>query len=63
MSQVVKYLKGQNVLINGPEGDTYVNSDCECDSTGASASSFKEEWNEEETRAVLVAGPFLAYVF
>lgn len=56
---MVKYLKGRNTPINDLEGGINVDSDCDDDSTGAGDESLKEE---EESRAVLTAGSFSAYV-
>ena len=58
---VVKLLKGRYVLMNHPEGDTNVDSDCEDDPAGTSDEALKEQ-NEEEIRAVLIAGSFSACV-
>ena len=59
----MKYLKGQNAMINDLEGDLNVESDCEGDSMGVGLETLtiKEE-KEEETRAVLITGSFSAYV-
>ena len=59
---MVKYLKGRNVPINDLEGSVNVDSDCEGDPTGAGGETLNEEQNEEETRAVLIAGSFSACV-
>ena len=59
---MVKYLKGRNVPIKDLEGGVNVDSDCEGDSTGAGGGTLSEERNEEETRAVLIAGSFSACV-
>ena len=61
MSLVVKCVKGRNALINNMEGDTNVDSDCESDPTGSDGGKLKEEENEKETHAVLVAGSYSAY--
>lgn len=58
---MVKYLKGRNTPITDLEGDINVDSDCEGDSTAAGDGASKEE-AKEETRAVLAAGSFSAYV-
>jgi len=58
---VVKYLKNQKALTNDPEGYANVDSDCEDESTGAHDGTLIQEENEE-TRAVLIAGSFSAYV-
>jgi len=58
---VVKYLRGKNTLVNDLEGDPNVDSDCEGDTTGAYDETLKEE--NEESRAVLIAGSFSAYVY
>ena len=55
MSAVVDYVKGQNTLVN-------IESDCESDSTGVAHESPGVKKEEEETRAVLVAGSFSACV-
>lgn len=57
---MVKYLKGRNARISDLEGGANVNSDCEGDSAGAQDGALKKE--DEETRAVLVAGSFSAWV-
>ena len=59
---MVKYLKGRNVPINDLEGRVNVDSDCEGDSTWAGDVTLNGEQNEEETRAVLLAGSFSACV-
>lgn len=58
---MVKYLKGPNPPINDLDGDINVESDCEDDSTGVDDGTSKKE-QEEESRAVLVAGSFSTYV-
>ena len=59
---MVKYLKGRNVPMNDLEGGVNVDSDCEGDLTGTGGGTLNEEQNEEETRAVLIAGSFSACV-
>jgi hypothetical protein len=59
---VIKYLKGRDTIINDLEGDVNVDSDCEGDSPGAGDGTLKKEQDEEESRAVLVAGSFSACV-
>jgi len=59
---VVKYLKGRDTLINDLEGDMNVESDCEGGATGAGLETPEaKEKKDEETRAVLITGSFLAY--
>jgi len=60
---VVKRLKGRKPLTNDMEEYINVESDCEGegDLAGADEGTPKEEENEE-TRAVLIAGSFSAYV-
>jgi len=58
---VVKCIKGRNVPVNDLEGGTNVDSDCDDDSTGASDRVLKREQNEE-SRALLIAGSFSACV-
>ena len=57
---MVKYLKGGSVLINDLEGDINFESDCESDSMATADGTPKGE--KEESRAVLIAGSFPAYV-
>ena len=57
---MVKYLKGRDARINELEGGVNVDSDCEGHSTGANEGGLKKE--DEETRAVLIAGSFSACV-
>ena len=57
---MVKYLKSRDARINDLEGGVNVDSDCEDDSTGANDGELKKE--DEETRAVLIAGSFSACV-
>lgn len=59
---MVKYLKDQNTFINDLEGGVNVDSDCEGDSTRVGDGVLKKEDDEGETRAVLIAGSFSAYV-
>ena len=59
---MVIYLKGRDAPINDLEGDINVESDCEDDSTGVGDGTLKKE-QEEESRAVLIAGSFSAYVY
>lgn len=59
---MVKYFKGPNVPVNDLEGDVNVESDCEEGSTGGGAEASKNEKQEEESRAVLIAGSFSACV-
>ena len=60
---MVKRLKGRNPPANGV--DEFVNTDSDCedegDSTGTDGGALKDEENEE-TRAILIAGSFSAYV-
>ena len=58
---MTKYLKGRDALINGLENGVNFDSDCEGDSTGAGDGTLEEQ-NEEESRAVLIAGSFSACV-
>jgi len=58
---VVKYIKGRNVPINDLEGGVNIDSDCEGNSIGAGDETLKEQ--NEETRAVLIAGSFSACVW
>lgn len=60
---MVKYFKGQNSPINELEGDINADSDCEGGLTGADEVTLKWEEQEEESRAVLTAGSFSAYVY
>ena len=62
---MVKYLEGRNALINylQLEGGVNVDSDYEDDPIGAGdARLLKEEQDAGETRAILIAGSFSAYV-
>ena len=59
---MVKYLKGHNPLIDDLGGGVNIDSDCEGDSTGGGCEPLKKERDEEETRAVLIAGSFSACV-
>ena len=56
---MVKYLKGQNTPTNDPEVYVNVESDCEDDPTETGDGTPKQE--QEENRAVLIAGSFSAY--
>lgn len=49
----MKYLKGQNALVQHLEGDDNLDSDCDDDPTVTSNGTSKEEQGEEEERAVL----------
>ena len=58
---MVKYLKGQNIVLNDLEGGSNVESDCECDGTGVVPETVEmKEEEEEETRAALITGSFSA---
>ena len=56
---MVKHLKNRKALANDLEEYANVDSDCEDESTEAENGTLKEEENEE-TRAVLIAGSFSA---
>ena len=58
----MKYLKGQNTVINDLEGDLNIESDCEYDSVGVALETEKAARKEEETRAVFITGSFSACV-
>jgi len=58
---VVKYLKNRKATTNDLEEYANVDSDCEGEPTEADDGTLREEENEE-TRAVLIAGSFSAYV-
>jgi len=58
---VVKHLKDRKAITNDLEGYANVDSDCEGEPAEAEDGMSKEEENEE-TRAVLIAGSFSAYV-
>jgi len=58
---VVRYIGGKNTLVDELEGNPHVDSDYEGDTTGAYDETLKEE--KEESRAVLIAGSFSAYVY
>ncbi|KAF9643633.1 hypothetical protein BDM02DRAFT_1403367 [Thelephora ganbajun] len=62
LNKLVRYLKGQNPLMNDLEGDIDVESDCEGDSPGANSEIPKADEKEDRTRAVLITGSFSAYV-
>ena len=57
---MVKYLRSQDTHINALERGFNADSDCEGDPAEASNGALEGE--EEETRAVLTAGSFSAYV-
>ncbi|KAF9779143.1 hypothetical protein BJ322DRAFT_442637 [Thelephora terrestris] len=57
MKELVKYVKGRNLLISDLEGEANVESDCEEDLPEAKG----EAPNEERTRAVLAKGSFSAW--
>jgi len=59
---VVKHLKDRKPLANDLEEYANVDSDCEDESTEAENGTLKED-EKEETRAVLIAGSFSAYVY
>ena len=61
MPLVVKHLKDRKAIKNDLEEYPNVDSDCEGEPTEAEDGTLKEEENEE-TRAVLIAGSFSAYV-
>ena len=63
MPPVVKRLKGRKGLTNDVDESVNADSDCEGedDSTGTDGGALKDEGNEE-TRAILIAGSFSAYV-
>ena len=58
---MVKYIKGRNVPLNDLEGGVNVDSDCEGNLIGAGDEGLKEDQNEE-IRAILIAGSFSACV-
>ena len=60
---MVKCLKGWKTLTNDADESVYADSDCEGegDSTGTDGGASKDEENEE-TRAILIAGSFSACV-
>ena len=60
---MVKRVKGREPLTDDMEEYVNADSDCEgeCDLTGTDDGMLKDEENEE-TRAVLIAGSFSAYV-
>ena len=58
---MVKYLNGRNVVINDLEGGSNIESDCEADPLRLGPGTAEmTEGKEEETRAVLITGSFLA---
>ena len=61
-SPVVKSLKGRNIVINDPNGNLNVESDCEGDSTGAGLETSERGGEKDQARAVLITGSFSAYV-
>lgn len=58
---MVKYIKGRNTPIKDLEGGVNIDSDCEAASRVLIDTTL-EKAKEEETRAVLIAGSFSAYV-
>ncbi|KAF9779144.1 hypothetical protein BJ322DRAFT_1088746 [Thelephora terrestris] len=60
MKELVKYVKGRNLLISDLEGEANVESDCEEDLPEVEGEVPKEEY-EERARAVLTKGSFSAW--
>ena len=58
---MVKHLEDQKVITSDLEKYVDVDSDCEGGSAGGDYGTLKEEENEE-VRAVLIAGSFSSYV-
>ena len=58
---MVKYLKGQSIIVNDLEGDVNLDSDCEGYPMGIAGGKVAKE-KQEESRAVLITGSFSACV-
>lgn len=62
MLQVVKYLKGQNLLTGDFDGDCCVESDCDGDPADVKGELPEKDGSEDQIRAVLITGSFSTYV-